>query len=311
MKRIIKILGIVLGVFLALILIFLVFLKFKSLPTYDTVAILDVEVPMDSITLAQGRKIVDHNCAGCHRPEGRVFKGGYFEDPAAHKAFGEVYVPNITQSLEHGIGDYSNGELYRLIRTGVNKEGRMILPLMPRYVLMDDEDVHAMIAFLKSDDSSVKPAETDFPTYKPSLLAKGLLSFVIKPSPYKEKYMAKPPIENIVEYGKYLVDAQMGCYFCHSGGLDKWNLENPELTPNYLGGGTIFATEADTIISPSLLIDDKSNVSKWTEEEFIGAVLYGQRAGVPSYRKPMHPYPLLDSLEVGAIYAFLHDYSSK
>jgi mono/diheme cytochrome c family protein len=312
MRKVIKILGIILGVILIVLVGFMAFLKFKPLPNYSDIPIREINIQTDSATLALGKKLVDHNCAGCHRPEGRVFTGGYFEDEAAHKAFGTLYVPNITQSLDNGIGDYSSGELYRLLRTGVNNEGKPLLPVMPRYVIMADEDINAMIAYLqKSDDPAIQADETAHPPHKPSLLAKGLLSFVIKPSPYKDQYPEKPSLDNEVAYGKYLVDAQMGCYFCHSAGLDKWDLENPENTEGYLGGGTAFATKEDTIVSPSLLMDGNSEVSKWNEATFIGAVKYGQRPGKPAYKKPMHPYPLLDSLEVGAIYTYLNDYSGQ
>lgn len=170
---------------------------------------------------------------------------------------------------------------------------------MPRYVIMADEDINAMIAYLQSDDPAVQADETAHPPHKPRLLAKGLLGFVIKPFPYKDQYSQKPSLDNEIAYGKYLVDAQMGCYFCHSAGLDKWGMENPENTESYLGRGTIFAAKEDTIVSPSLLMDGQSDVSKWDEIAFIGAVKYGQCAGKPAYKKPMHPYPMLDSLEVG------------
>ena len=311
MKRVMKVLFILLGVAVLLVAGFLAFLKFKPLPNYSDVPLKEINITADSATLALGRKLVDHNCAGCHRPEGQVYAGGYFEDEAAHKAFGTLYVPNITQSMENGIGDYTAAELYRLLRTGVNKEGKPLLPVMPRYVIMADEDLKAIIAYLQSSDQAVLADETAQPPHKPSLLAKGLLSFAIKPFPYKEQYPAKPPISDPVAYGKYLVDAQMGCYFCHSAGLDKWDMENPVNTEGYLGGGTAFLVKEDTIVSPSLLMDGESNVSQWTKEAFIGAVKYGQREVQAGYRKPMHPYPMLDSLEIGAIYAYLNDYSGK
>ena len=112
-----------------------------------------------------------------------------------------------------------------------------------------------MIAYLKSDDMQVQADETTQPAHKPSLLAKALLNFAVKPAPYKDQYPSKPPISDKVAYGKYLVDAQMGCYMCHSASLQAWNLENPELTPNYMGGGTEFVSEEGTVISPSLLMD--------------------------------------------------------
>ncbi len=114
--KILKILGILLGILLLLVAAFVAFVKFKALPDYSATPIPELTVSKDSLSLALGKKLVDHDCAGCHRPKGRVYSGGYFEDIVANKTFGDIYVPNITQSVNNGIGDYSEGELYRLIR---------------------------------------------------------------------------------------------------------------------------------------------------------------------------------------------------
>lgn len=311
MKKVIKILAWTLGVVLLLLLSFVAFIKFKSLPDYQTVDLKTVNVSSTPTQIALGKKLVELNCAGCHRPEGRQFVGGLFEDLAANKAFGDIYVPNITQDKESGIGNYTQAELYRLFRTGVKKNGKVMLPVMPRFVQMAEEDVNAMIAYLKSDDIGVQATATDYPAYKPSLLAKGLLSFVFKPYPYQDNYQEKPPITNTLAHGEYLVNAQLGCYMCHSESLESWDLQNPKNTPGYLGGGTSFPSEEYTVVSPSILMDGKSDVSQWTEDEFIAALMFGQRKGKPAYLKPMHPYPSLDSLEVRNIYAYIKDYSES
>jgi cytochrome c2 len=261
--------------------------------------------------VALGKKIVEHDCAGCHRPSGRQYTGGLFEDIKANEAFGNIYVPNITQDKNSGIGEYTEAELYRLLRTGVKKNGKVMLPIMPRFVLLAEKDIHAIIAYLKSADIGVQATATNYPDYQPSLLAKGLLSFVFKPYPYKEAYPEKPAITDAIAHGEYLVNAQLGCYFCHSQSLDTWNLEQPTLTPGYLGGGTAFVNEGYTVVSSSLLMDGQSDVSKWSEDEFIAAVKFGQRTGKPAYQKPMHPYSLLDSVEVRNIFAYLKDYSKN
>lgn len=76
MKKVMKALGILLGVVLIIFIGFFVFLKFKPLPNYSDISIQEINVQADSATLALGKKLVDHNCAGCHRPEGRVYTGG-------------------------------------------------------------------------------------------------------------------------------------------------------------------------------------------------------------------------------------------
>ena len=311
MKKVLKVLAWLVGVILLLLACFVAFLKFKPLPDHQNTEIKAVKVNASPDKIALGKKLVELNCAGCHRPNGRQFTGGLFEDVAANQAFGDICVPNITQDKETGIADYTDAELYRLFRTGVKKNGKVMLPIMPRFVQMADEDIYAMIAYLKSDDLGVQATVTDYPTYQPTLLAKGLLSFVFKPYPYLEEYPEKPNIANTLAHGEYLVNAQLGCYLCHSASLDGWDLEHPQQTPGYLEGGTSFVSKEYTAVSPSLLMNGESSVSKWSEDEFLAAVMFGQREGKPAYLKPMHPYPSLDSLEVKNIYAYLKDYSES
>ena len=310
MKPILKFTGIILAALLLIILVFTLYVNFKSFPTYESVEIRDIKVNKSPEVIALGKKLVDHDCAGCHRGSAKQYEGMLFEDITANETFGDIYTPNITQHPDHGIGKYSEGELYRLLRTGVKKDGTVLLPVMPRYLTMSDEDLNAIIAYLKSNDEAIQPSAKEHPVYQPSLLAKVLLNFVIQPEAYKTNYPQKPSILDSLLYGAYAVNDLYGCFFCHSKSLEEWNMENPKLTPGYLGGGTKFTMVDYEVVAPSLLMDGKSNVSNWTSDEFIGAVLYGQIPGKNGYLKPMHPYPLMDTTEVRAIYHYLKDYSS-
>lgn len=312
MKKVWKILAIILGVLILLVLGFVAFLNFKSLPTYDQeIPAPELEVALTPERIELGRKLVDHDCAGCHRGTGRQLDGMLFEDVAARKAFGDFHTPNITNHPEYGVGRYTDGELYRLLRTGVKKNGQNMLPVMPRFVIASDEDIYAIIAYLRSGEPLVAPSDKQTPPAQHSLLAKALLSFAIKPYPMKDDYPETPPPTDSLAYGEYLVGARYGCYFCHSASLEAWELENPEQTPGYLGGGTEFVLEDYTVASPSLLMDGNSDVSNWSLDEFIAALKYGQREGKPAYQRPMHPYPLMDSTEVKAIYYYIKDYSAR
>ncbi len=251
-----------------LILVGLVaFVNLKSFPSYQDVVIQDIQFEVTPELVLHGKKLVDHDCAGCHKGTSSKYEGMKFEDLAAHEAFGTIYTPNITQHPEYGIGSYSEGELYRLLRTGVKKNGQVMLPIMPRYVTTSDEDIFAMIAYLKSEDPAVQASDKKHPAYQPSMLAKMLLNFMIQPASYKEKYPAKPAIADTLAYGAYAVNDLYGCYFCHSQSLEEWNLENPSQTPGYLGGGTSFKLIEYEVVSPSLIMDGESDVSQWTIED--------------------------------------------
>jgi hypothetical protein len=74
---------------------------------------------------------------------------------------GSVDVPNITP---YHLANWTDGELFRAITTGVKKDGSAIFPLMPwpSYSKMDREDVYSIIAYIRS----LKPVKTDYPKSK-------------------------------------------------------------------------------------------------------------------------------------------------
>jgi mono/diheme cytochrome c family protein len=109
-------------------------------------------------------------CGACHttRAHGHIaseperadaFLGGGNLFSAAGLADG-IWVPNITPDVETGVGAWTDDELMRAIRDGVARDGRFMLPVMPfgDYQHMSDEDVRAVVAYLRS-----------VPAYKQSL----------------------------------------------------------------------------------------------------------------------------------------------
>lgn len=312
MRKVFKVLGIILGIVILAIVGIAAFVNFKSFPNYnEEVPAPDLSVELTPERVNAGQALVHQNCAGCHKGPNAKFEGMLFEDKVALETFGTIYTPNITQDKEYGIGNYTDGQLYRLLRTGIKADGELMLPLMPRLTIAADEDIHAIIAYLRSDAAPVQASQKQHPPFQPTFLAKALTNFVFKPMPFKEEYPAKPALSDSIAYGRYLVNNSYGCYFCHSGGLDAWDLDNPPNTPGYLGGGTEFVFPEHVVVSPSLLMDGESDVSKWSVDQFVGAVKYGQRPNKPAYQLPMHPYNFLDSAEIRTIHQYLTDYSSK
>jgi mono/diheme cytochrome c family protein len=78
---------------------------------------------------------------------------------------GNFYAANLTPA---GIGDRTDGELYRAITAGVGRDGRALFPIMPypHFGKMAREDVYAIIAFLRTlapIENSVPASEASFP----------------------------------------------------------------------------------------------------------------------------------------------------
>lgn len=89
------------------------------------------------------------DCVACHTvPNGPMFAGGR----AMATPFGNLYVPNITPDDETGIGLWSADDFYRMMHTGVSKDGKLLYPAMPfaSYTEITRSDVDAIYSYLMS-----------------------------------------------------------------------------------------------------------------------------------------------------------------
>lgn len=69
-----------------------------------------------------------------------------------HLNSGKIYSQNITQDSTYGIGNWTDAELLYLLRTGIKKDGQYIPPYMAKLTVTSDQDINAIISFLRSDD---------------------------------------------------------------------------------------------------------------------------------------------------------------
>jgi len=78
---------------------------------------------------------------------------------------GKYITTNITP---YYLADWSDGEIYRVITSGVGKRNNTIFPVMPyaAYGTLDNEDIFCVIAYLRSMPSiknNIPPSKSDFP----------------------------------------------------------------------------------------------------------------------------------------------------
>ena len=113
--------------------------------------------PSDSASVAWGKYLAygPAHCAHCHAPVESLndvekgievpFTGGFgLEIPP-----GKFNAPNITPDVETGIGNMSDGELFRMMRHNVRPNGMASIDFMP-FINMSDEDIYSIIAYLRS-----------------------------------------------------------------------------------------------------------------------------------------------------------------
>lgn len=161
--------------------------------------------------------------------------------------------PNITP---HGIGDWTDGELFRLITSGVKKDGNPIFPIMPfpNYGKMDPEDINSVIAYLRTLDPIVSDhpkSKADFP-----------LNLIMRTIPEKPNLSPMPPKSDAVAYGMYLVNAA-ACADCHT------KYQGGSMIGEPLAGGREFTLHDGSVLRSSNITPHETGLKNWDKEMFV------------------------------------------
>ncbi|MBS4060539.1 MAG: cytochrome C [Bacteroidetes bacterium] len=166
---------------------------------------------------------------------------------------GEFYSRNITPA---GIGDWTDGEIYRLLTTGVKKDGDPIFPVMPylNYGKMDPEDIKSVIAFLRT----MEPIQASHPESKPDFP----FNLILRTLPQEATPMPIPPKEDQIAYGEYLLNAA-ACADCHT------NFEKGKYVGDFLAGGRVFQSPDGSILRSSNLTPHETGLKNWTSKMFV------------------------------------------
>lgn len=212
---------------------------------------------------------------------------------------GKFLSRNITP---HGIGRYTDGELFRVITTGVTKEGRAMFPLMPYayYGRMDREDIYSIIAYVRSIPSivnEVEPSQADFP-----------MNFIINTIPQPANFQKRPDRSNLLAYGAYMINAT-ACAECHTP-VDKGRI----IADQKFSGGREFRFANGAVVrSSNLTPDPETGIGKWTEEDFVRKFKhYADSANINAVQPgefnsfmPWTMYAKMETEDLAAIFAYL------
>lgn len=213
---------------------------------------------------------------------------------------GVFFARNITPA---GISRYTDGELYRVITTGVTKEGRAMFPLMPYpyYSRMDPEDIYSIIAYVRSIpaiNNEVPESVADFP-----------MNFILNTIPQKANPQKRPDKSDVLAYGAYMTNAS-GCVECHTQ-VDKGQI----ITEVSFAGGREFGFPDGSVLRASNITPDaETGIGKWTEEGFIQRFkAYADSTYVPADIAPgeynsIMPWTMYGKMEredLAAIYQYL------
>jgi mono/diheme cytochrome c family protein len=258
----------------------------KSTARVYDVALRQVTLSTDSTVLARGKHLAESlgECTACHGPN---LGGGAVEDLGP---LGNVTFPNITTGREGRLAAYSDGELARLIKHGIKRDGRTVR-FMPSQntAWWPDDDVSALVSWLRV----VPPVDGTPGAVNFTAMAKVLDRFNAIPVDVARRIdHVNPPTAPApapdAQYGQFVA---MGCRGCHG---------------ETLAGGPIPGAPA-TLAVPLNLTAHETGLKDWTYEDFMSVIRAGKRKDGRALDPfmPVQNLRAMNETETRALWAYL------
>ncbi len=285
MKRILKGLGIALGVLVVLAILAVGFLSMRMSSRleqrFDIQPVLS-SVTSDSAAIARGRHVMEiEACQHCH---GEDLAGRVVVDDKPFR----IVAPNLTPG-DGGVGaSYTVSDWDRAIRSGVASDGRALF-IMPVdvYHNLSDSDAAALIAFLQT----LEPVASDLPKTEIRLTARLIMTLsdydpaAVVYQPGMAPKMT-PTHEPTAELGAY--HASIACIGCHGEQLTGKASEDPACPPG-----------------PSL-----AAAAAWDLDAFVTTIRTGVNPGgreLDQECMPWGSFKEMTDIELEAVHRYLGD----
>lgn len=309
MKKLFIVVGIILCVLILAIGGILTYVS-TALPNVDPAP--DIEIERTAERVERGEYLANNVmvCMHCHTPQDRarfahplkedsLGAGGVLFGPEEGLP-GNYYSSNLTPAF---LGNWTDGEIYRAITEGVNKDGKALFPIMPHpfYGQLEKEDLYSVIAYLRTLDpieNEVPESESFFP-----------MNFIINTIPQPAKHTMVKDTSDPVTWGKYLV-ASASCIDCHTpmergayiAGMD------------FAGGNEFPMIDGSIVQTANISPDVKTGIGNWDEDQFVKKFkTYADTTfkydiipnGQFNTSMPWKQYSKMSEEELKAIYAYL------
>lgn len=263
-RKILKIVLIVLAIIVIAISGLVAWLKF-ALPKVGDAPELAIEITPERI--AHGEYLANSvfACMDCHsHRDWNKFSGPLKEGTLG--AGGEVFDQNLglpgvftSKNLTpFALEEWTDGEIFRAITTGVNKDGKALFPIMPylTYGQMDPEDIYDVIAYLRSlppIESNPAESKADFP-----------MNLILNTIPKDATPGKRPDASDTLAYGAY-VTLGASCAECHTM-MEKGQLvEGME----FAGSREFRFPGGQVVRSANITPHPETGIGKWSEEQFL------------------------------------------
>ena len=234
--------------------------------SYPNVELTEFRIEATPERLVRGKYLNDHvvGCTTCHtQREWTKFSGPVKADVigAGGEVFnlgpaGKLYSRNITPAA---LGSWSDAELYRAVTGGVSKDGTPLFPLMPfpHFGAMADDDVHAVLAYIRSlkaiESGNIPEREISFP-----------LNLIMRTLPKPAAPQPRPPATDKLAYGRYMLRSAL-CADCHTP-IDDQGTPLPGMD---FSGGMEMIEAGYRVRSANITPDADTGIGTWTEQQFV------------------------------------------
>lgn len=308
MKLLLKIVGVIVVLLLVVAAAGLGYL-YSTYPNVPPPAAVKIDSTPER--LARGKYLNDHvvGCTTCHTERDWTKYSGPIKTEklgAGGESFnlgqaGMLYSKNITPAA---IGSWSDGELLRAVTAGVSKDGTPLFPLMPypHYGVMAEEDMHAVLAYVRSlkaiENSKVPEPALSFP-----------LNLIVRTMPRAAVPRPRPSPDDTIAYGRYLTRSAL-CADCHTP-IDE---RGAPLPGRDFAGGQEFYETGFRVRSANITPDADTGIGSWTEQQFIDKfkafentepATLSQTERRQNTVMPITAYAGMTREDLSAIYAFL------
>ncbi len=308
MKKGWKIIAFVFGFSVSILLILVFFVSLRWDRKYDS-PYPDLVSSSDSSIIARGQYLVygPAHCASCHSgiDDYEAMESGVLVPLKGGEMFnmriGLLPARNLTPDKETGIGNLSDGEIARAMRDAIGHDGRVLPPFMP-FKLMSDEDVIAVISFLRSQ----KAVSNKLPDPVYNRTGKWELST----GKYQPRKIEGTPLKSIkreasITYGEYLANTVANCVGCHSKASIKYGVKEFEFGP-FSGGAKFGGNNINTyrFITPNLTPEKQTGIiANWDEDTFVNRFKAGRIYETSAM--PWGSFARMDEVDIRAIFRYL------
>jgi cytochrome c553 len=287
MRKLLKILGWLIGGLVAAIAVAAVAVYFGSNSTLKkpyVVSVAPVAIPTDVVAIARGKHLAHtRGCVDCH---GQDFGGARVIEDGA---MGTLHGSNLTRGRGGRVANFTDADWVRAIRHGVGPDQRGLF-IMPseEYSHLSDSDLGALIAYLKNVPAVDRErVPTSLGPVSRVLLATGKmqLAAAVIDHPNVRPPAVTPGIT--VEYGRYVAASCMGCHGSN------------------FSGGKIEVGPPSWPHAANLTPHADGRMAKWSEEDFLKVMRTGKRPDGSELNAVMpRAFGQMDDTELKALWAF-------